>query len=32
MGNFGAYYNDYRYARRPDEQLTLGRIFPSASE
>jgi hypothetical protein len=21
------YYNDYRYQRRPDEQLTIGRIF-----
>ncbi len=26
-GTSAAYYNDYRSARRPDEQLTIGRIF-----
>jgi hypothetical protein len=26
-GTSAAYYNDYRYARRPDESLTLGRSF-----
>lgn len=26
-GTAAAYYNDYRTARRPDEQLSLGRIF-----
>jgi hypothetical protein len=26
-GYSAAYYNDYRYARRPDEQLSLGRVF-----
>jgi hypothetical protein len=29
-GNFGTgamYYNDYRYARRPNEVMTLGRVF-----
>ena len=23
-----AYYNDYRYSRRPDEELSFGRVFP----
>lgn len=27
FGNSAAYYNDYRFARRPDEQLSLGRTF-----
>jgi hypothetical protein len=30
QGQFGtsaAFYNDYRYARRPDEQMSLGRTF-----
>lgn len=30
QGQFGtspAYYDDYRYQRRPEEQLTIGRIF-----
>ena len=26
-GTAAAYYNDYRYARRPDEQLSFGRTF-----
>ena len=26
-GYSAAYHNDYRFARRPDEQLSLGRIF-----
>jgi hypothetical protein len=26
-GTSAPYYNDYRYARRPDEQLSVGRIF-----
>lgn len=26
-GSAASYYNDYRTARRPDEQLSLGRIF-----
>jgi hypothetical protein len=26
-GTSSAYYNDYRYQRRPNEQLSLGRIF-----
>jgi hypothetical protein len=26
-GTAAAYYNDYRTARRPDEQLSLGRLF-----
>ena len=26
-GYSAAYYNDYRFARRPDEQLSIGRIF-----
>lgn len=26
-GTSAAYYNDYRYARRPDEQLSFGRMF-----
>jgi len=26
-GTAAAYYSDYRYARRPDEQLSLGKIF-----
>ncbi len=26
-GTSSAFYNDYRYARRPDEQLTIGRAF-----
>ena len=27
FGTAAAYYNDYRWARRPDEQVSLGRIF-----
>jgi hypothetical protein len=27
FGTAAAYYNDYRWARRPDEQASLGRIF-----
>ena len=27
FGTAAAYYNDYRYARRPDEELSLGRMF-----
>jgi len=27
FGTAAAYYSDYRYARRPDEQLSLGRVF-----
>jgi hypothetical protein len=27
FGTAAAYYNDYRWARRPDEQISLGRIF-----
>ncbi|MGH9664200.1 MAG: hypothetical protein ACRD9L_07240, partial [Bryobacteraceae bacterium] len=27
FGTSAAYYNDYRYARRPDEELSLGRVF-----
>ena len=26
-GTASAYYNDFRYARRPNEQLSVGRIF-----
>jgi len=26
-GTSATFYNDYRYARRPDEQLSVGRIF-----
>ena len=26
-GYSAAYYNDYRFARRPDEQISLGRVF-----
>jgi hypothetical protein len=26
-GHSAAYYNDYRFARRPDEQLSIGRVF-----
>lgn len=26
-GTAAAYYNDYRFARRPDEQLSFGRMF-----
>ena len=26
-GYSAAFYNDYRYARRPDEQISLGRVF-----
>jgi hypothetical protein len=26
-GTAAAYYNDFRYARRPNEQLSLGRVF-----
>ena len=26
-GTAAAYYNDYRWSRRPDEQASLGRIF-----
>ncbi len=31
VGQFGtslAYYDDFRYQRRPDEQFSLGRVFP----
>jgi len=27
FGTAAAYYNDYRWARRPDEQVSVGRIF-----
>jgi hypothetical protein len=27
FGTAAAYYNDYRWQRRPDEQASLGRIF-----
>jgi hypothetical protein len=27
FGNAAAYYNDYRYQRRPTEQMGFGRIF-----
>jgi hypothetical protein len=27
FGSAAAYYSDYRYARRPDEQMSLGRVF-----
>jgi hypothetical protein len=27
FGTAAAFYNDYRWARRPDEQMLLGRIF-----
>jgi hypothetical protein len=27
FGTAAAYYSDYRYARRPDEQMSLGRVF-----
>lgn len=27
-GTSAAYYSDYRYARRPDEQLGIGKVFP----
>jgi hypothetical protein len=27
IGNAAAYYNDYRYRRRPSENMSLGRIF-----
>jgi len=27
FGTAAAFYNDYRWARRPDEQMSLGRIF-----
>jgi Carboxypeptidase regulatory-like domain len=27
FGTAAAYYNDYRYARRPDEQINFGRAF-----
>jgi hypothetical protein len=26
-GTSAAYYNDYRYARRPDEQMSIGKVF-----
>jgi len=26
-GTAAAYYSDYRYARRPDEQLSIGKMF-----
>lgn len=28
FGNAASYYGDYRTARRPDEQISLGRVFP----
>src|SRR5205823_293750 len=27
FGTSAAYYNDYRYARRPEEDMSLGRTF-----
>jgi hypothetical protein len=27
FGTAAAYYSDYRYARRPDEQISFGRVF-----
>jgi hypothetical protein len=27
FGSAAAYYSDYRYARRPDEQMSFGRLF-----